>query len=410
MKTSQKFVLYLTCFFLGKMVQMHHFILTDQDSGFISADVGDNLTLQCFYEGDDKRIYWYKQTPGQKPQIISMTYKFSKECTLLNEFKDNRRFTVESNDVVSHLNISALQPSDSATYYCSKGNTIYKFECMQSVTVSVKGSGSNIQAVVHQSESIQPGGSVTLSCTVHTGTCDGEHSVYWFKSSEEPQPGLIYIRGDRNHQCEMKPDNQTHTCVYNLSMERLNRSHAGTYYCAVAACGHIVFGNGTKLEFDDEVNWLVYFLSGALGLTISLLLAVLLYQINKRRCWRISEYCTQPSSPSTTNAEGNHHADELHYAAVNVNVASRSRRQRDNTNDECSTHTRLGGLCSWVGSISPSPSGQAPGTSSQTPFHFSLPLQLRILRRKPSCHLPVWWEELGGRLREWPGGLAARLR
>ncbi|XP_060951844.1 uncharacterized protein LOC133028826 [Limanda limanda] len=334
MMTTPKFVLYLTCFFWGKMVQMHHFSLSREDSGFISAAVGDNLTLQCSYEEREDGMYLYKQTPGQKPQIISVTYRATKSLSLVNEFKDNPRFTVETNDVVNHLNISDLQLSDSATYYCIKSN-FYVFEFTEGVTVSVKGSGSNIQAVVHQSESIQPGGSVTLSCTVHTGTCDGEHSVYWVKNSEEPQPGLIYTHGDRNHQCERKPDNQTHTCVYNLSMERLNHSHAGTYYCAVAACGHIVFGDGTKLEFDNEVNWLVYFLSGALGFTISLLLAVLLYKINKRRCWRCSESRTQPSSPSTTNAEGNQRADDLHYAAVNVRVASRSRRQRDNTNDEC---------------------------------------------------------------------------
>ncbi|XP_053271645.1 uncharacterized protein LOC128429836 [Pleuronectes platessa] len=334
MKTSPKLVLYLTCFFLVKMVQMHHFILSNHDSVFKSVNVGDNLTLQCSYEERDNRMNWYKQTPGQKPRIISIIYRSTKIISLENEFKESPRFTVGTNDVVSHLNISDLQPSDSATYYCSK-REIYVYEFMQSITVTVKGSGSNIQALVHQFESIQPGGSVTLSCTVHTGTCDGEHSVYWFKSSEEPQPGLIYTHGDRNDQCERNLDTQTNTCVYNLSMERLNRSHAGTYYCAVAPCGHIVFGDGTKLEFDDEGNWLVYFLSGALGFTTCLLLAVLLYKINKRRCWRCSESCTQPSSPSTTNAEGNHHADDLHYAALNVNVASRSRRQRDNTNDEC---------------------------------------------------------------------------
>ena len=229
---------------------MHHVILSHQDSGFISADVGDNLTFQCFYEERDDKMYWYKQTPGQKPRIISMINRATKSRSLVNEFKDNRRFTVESTNVVSHLNISALQLSDSATYYCSNGN-IFKFEFTEGVTVSVKGSGSNIQAVVHQSESIQPGGSVTLSCTVHTGTCDGEHIVYWFNNWEIPQPGLIYTHRDRIDQCERKPDNKTQ-CVYNLSMERLNRSHAGTYYCAVSACGHVVFGDGTKLEFDGE--------------------------------------------------------------------------------------------------------------------------------------------------------------
>ena len=278
---------------------MHHVILSHQVSGFISADVGDNLNLQCSFEEREDKMYWYKQTPGQKPRIISVPYKSTKSATLLNEFKDNQRFTVETIDVVSHLKISDLQLSDSATYYCLKSHS-YVFEFMEGVTVSVKGSGSNIQAVVHQSESIQPGGSVTLSCTVHTGTCDGEHSVYWVKNSEEPQPGLIYTHGDRNDQCERKPDNKTQ-CVYKLSMERLNRSDAGTYYCAVSACGHIVFGDGTKLEFDgeshmmnsdhyssgskcvtspvlwlsaDEVDWLVVFLSATSAITT--LLSVLL--------------------------------------------------------------------------------------------------------------------------------------
>ncbi|XP_062240508.1 immunoglobulin kappa light chain-like [Platichthys flesus] len=335
MKTSPKFVLYLTCFFLGKMVQMHHFIMSHQDSGFISADVGDNLTLQCFYETDGIHIYWYTQTPGQKPRIISMMYKFSKDFPLLNEFKDNPRFTVKTNDVASYLNISDLQHSDSATYYCSKSRS-YVFEFMEGVTVSVKGSGSNIQAVVHQSQSIQPGGSVTLSCTVHTGTCDGEHSVYWFMNSEEPQPGLIYTHGDRNDQCERKPDTQTHTCVYNLSMERLNRSHAGTYYCTVAACGHIVFGDGTKLDSEEVVDYLplVYFLSGALAFTTILVvsLAYTAQRALKTNCCQGSESQT---AAEALNVEGHQDDDNPHYAALMEHSFSRARRQTDRDGSEC---------------------------------------------------------------------------
>ncbi|XP_062240063.1 uncharacterized protein LOC133949960 [Platichthys flesus] len=330
MKTSPKFVLYLTCFFLGKMVQMHHFILSYQESGFISADDGDNLTLQCFYEGDGNNLYWYKQTPGQKPRIISMTYKFSnKDFMLWNEFKDNRRFTVETNDVVSHLNILDLKLSDSATYYCLQSRS-YVFEFMEGVTISVKGSGSNIQAVVHQSESFQPGGSVTLSCTVHTDTCDGKHSVYWFKNSEEPQPGLIYTQGDRNDQCERKPDTQTHTCVYNFSMERLNRSHAGTYYCAVAACGHIVFGDGTKVDFEEVVDYLplVYILSTTSAIT-TLLSVLLAFSICMMRV-------TDPHAPSSKiNAKDEQDEDDPCYIAHREIQMNRSRGQRDDTWSEC---------------------------------------------------------------------------
>ena len=50
-------------------------------------------------------------------------------------------------------------------------------------------------SVVQQpvSESVQPGNSVTLNCTIHTETGAGEHSVYWFRhGSGESRPGVIY--------------------------------------------------------------------------------------------------------------------------------------------------------------------------------------------------------------------------
>uniref|UniRef100_A0A668RL54 Ig-like domain-containing protein n=1 Tax=Oreochromis aureus TaxID=47969 RepID=A0A668RL54_OREAU len=169
---------------------------------FISAKSGDSVTLHCYYEQNVAAwFYWYKQTLGETPKLISTFF-----------------------DV-----------SDSATYYCISSGTI------------------------------QPGGSVSLHCMVHTMlSCDGEHSVYWFKDSEDSQPGLIYTHGVRNDQCERKANKRTHTCVYNLRIESLNVSHAGIYYCAVASCGHILFGNGTKLDFGGKS---LFYQSAALTLT-----------------------------------------------------------------------------------------------------------------------------------------------
>ncbi|KAM9335603.1 uncharacterized protein ABDE67_020601 [Symphorus nematophorus] len=193
------------------------------------------------------------QSPGQKLKLISSYYTLDKNSNLHGEFKNNPRFTLDNENNKNHLTITDLHTSDSATYYCISGY-LYRIEILESTTVSVTASGLNVQTLVNQSESgtIDPGGSVTLNCTVHTGTCDGEHSVYWFKHSEESHPGLIYTHGGRNDQCEKKHDRKTHTCVYNLLMNNLNLSHAGTYYCAVASCGQILFGNGTKLDFARE--------------------------------------------------------------------------------------------------------------------------------------------------------------
>uniref|UniRef100_A0A8C9X4P6 Ig-like domain-containing protein n=1 Tax=Sander lucioperca TaxID=283035 RepID=A0A8C9X4P6_SANLU len=296
-----------------------------QETRFLSVKTGEELTLQCFYEGDVAvMLYWYKQTLGQKPKLISTYHEYNINGIFHDEFKNNSRFTLDMENGKNHLKITDVRVSDSATYYCASSDTYtYIFEFAEGTVVDVKGSGLNVRATVHQSasESIQPGGSVTLNCTVHTGTCDGEHSVYWFKNSEESQPGLIYTHGDRNDQCERKPNTQTHSCVYNLPMKSLNLSHAGTYYCAVASCGHVLFGDRTKLELEDEVDspFLVYFLSAALAFTtiLSVLLAFLMYKVNKRNSCQTAD------------------ADNLHYAALSVNLPNRSRRQRNNTNNEC---------------------------------------------------------------------------
>ncbi|XP_070785797.1 uncharacterized protein [Enoplosus armatus] len=342
MMTFPKFVFYLTCLIMGKMAQMTDMKLSfsvRQEGRFVSANVGDNVTLRCFYGGDDSAwLHWYKQTLGEKPKPVSTIYVYDRKATFYDEFKNNPRFTLHSENGTNHLTISDLRISDSATYYCGTSYT-FVLTLAEGIIVTVK--GSSIQALVHQSasETIRPGGSVTLNCTVHTGSCDGKHSVYWFKKSGESHPGLIYTREGRNDQCERGPNTQTHTCVYNLSMKRLNLSHAGTYYCAVASCGHILFGDGAKLDFEDEGDSLVlvYFLSGALAFSIILvvLLASLAHKIVKENKCQCTKCQARLSAPSTTNAEGYRDGDNLHYAALSDNLPNRSRRQRNNTENEC---------------------------------------------------------------------------
>ncbi|XP_037615472.1 uncharacterized protein LOC119482128 [Sebastes umbrosus] len=333
---SLKFVFYLTCLLLGKMAHVAGLFSSSsvrQQRGFVSANVGNNVTLQCFYEDSEPAsLYWYKQTLGQEPRLISSSYMRDTRVTFYHEFKSNQRFTVDKENSNHHLKISDLRISDSAIYYCAAGmSALLSFA--EGIVVSVQGSGLNVPALVQQSasETVQPGGSVTLNCTVQTGTCDREHSVYWFRNSEESHPGLIYTHGGRNDQCEKKPNTQTHTCVYNLPMKSLNRSHAGTYYCAVASCGHILFGNGTKLDFKDEEASLVlvYFLSGALAFTTIL---VVILALNSCQC---AESQAKLSASSTTNAKGYQHGETLYNAALSVNLHNRSRRQRDPTWSEC---------------------------------------------------------------------------
>ncbi|XP_042258234.1 uncharacterized protein LOC121890045 [Thunnus maccoyii] len=333
---SAEFVFFLTCLLLGqKMAQMTDVKFSSsvrQERSFVSVNTGDNLTLQCFYDGVVARLYWYKQTLGQKPRIISTYYKYESNGTFHDELKNNPRFALDTETGKNHLKITNLRISDSATYYCASSYSS-KFEFAEGTIVNVKASGLNIQALVHQSASES---SVTLNCTVHTGSCnDGNHSVYWFKNSEESQPGIIYTHGGRNDQCERNSNTQTHTCVYNLPMKSLNLSHAGTYYCAVASCGQILFGNGTKLDVELDSPVVVYFLSGALVFItiLSVLLAFSVYKM-KRNSFQSTESQARISAPSTVNAKGYKAAENLYYAALSVNLTNRRRRQNQ-TWSEC---------------------------------------------------------------------------
>ncbi|XP_062300344.1 uncharacterized protein LOC134005457 [Scomber scombrus] len=333
---SPKVVFCLMCLSLGKIAQMTDLKFSSsvrQEKGFVSVNTGDSLTLQCFYEGDVARLYWYKQTLGQKPRLVSTFYKYERNGIFHDEFKNNPRFTLDTSLNKNQLKITDLQISDSATYYCASSYTfILEFE--EGMIVSVKGSGFDIQALVHQSasESIQSGGSVTLNCTVHTGTCDdGEHSVYWFKNSEESHPGLIYTHGGRN--------NQTPTCVYNLPMKSLNLSHAGTYYCAVALCGHILFGDGTKLVVEREVDYFVLgnFWRGAFAVTTILVgvLGILVCVMNKRNLSPCDDAHRIISAASKRNAKDYQCGDNLHYFALMEIKINKARRQTDDTWSEC---------------------------------------------------------------------------
>ncbi|XP_029382167.1 uncharacterized protein LOC115058792 [Echeneis naucrates] len=340
---SLKLIFCLTFLFLGKMAQeagLKASTSAHKKRSFISANVGDTVSLQCFYGKDSAWLFWYKQTPGQMLDLISTFYLYDGTTSFLNEFKNDPRFHLHTDNGNLYLEIKHLRIADSGTYYCAHSH-MYLLTFAEGTFVNVNGLGLNAQASVLQSglRTIRLGGSVTLNCMVQNGTCDGEHSVYWFKDSRESHPGLIYTHGERNDTCEREPETQTHSCVYNLVLEGLNLSHVGTYYCAVTSCGRILFGNGTKLDVEDEANSLVYVLSGALAFT-SIVMILLLVAIIKIKYCHCRDSNKKPTVPVATNPEGHQDADNLQYAAINVNLPGRSSRQGGHTETQC-VYSRL---------------------------------------------------------------------
>ncbi|XP_036403581.1 uncharacterized protein LOC118790695 [Megalops cyprinoides] len=209
-----------------------------------------------------------------------------------SSFLDSR-FSIKK-DKGFHLIISDTTLADSAMYYCAGlWNYVVHFGNGTFLTLKEQ-QESNSRTVVQQpvSEPVQPGDSVTLQCTIDTETCAGEHSVYWFRQgSGESSPGVIYTHGNSSDQCERTSGagSPTQSCVYKLPKTNLSLSDAGTYHCAVATCGEILFGNGTRLDVEEGVNHIVFGLGGALVLCV-IGIIVLICTRNKTEC---CEHCTE---------------------------------------------------------------------------------------------------------------------
>ncbi|XP_019898872.2 uncharacterized protein LOC105010211 [Esox lucius] len=299
MANFRMFAKLCTIISLGEMV---HIIAGTEPSviqletHYMSANIGEEVTLLCFY-GDEMAMHfsWYKQALGKNPKLISTIYKYDENASFYHEFKGNTRFSVQGRNGMNHLSILNVEISDSAIYYCGRAHSNV-VEFGHGIMLNVKDSESNRISVQQQpvSESVQPGDSVTLNCTINTETCEGEHSVYWFRhDSGESPPGIIYTNGDRSGQCMKSPESwsPTQSCVYNLPKRNLSLSDTGTYYCAVASCGEILFGNGTKLDIQggniqmetDAVLRILVLLSigrtGVLFCFLTILLVIIL--INK---------------------------------------------------------------------------------------------------------------------------------
>ncbi|XP_041636008.1 uncharacterized protein LOC121504955 [Cheilinus undulatus] len=347
MLTPLRLALILLCLFYGGLAQMTDLkssIYVRQDSSYFRADVGDSVTLQCFYEGSAVMFFWYKQSLGEKPKPMSSFYRYKDNADFLDEFKDNPRFRLDTGNGKNHLTILNLSISDSATYYCL-GSYGYEFEFVEGATVSVRGSGLSVPALVSQSES---GGFEDLSCTVHTGTCNGDHSVYWFRNSEEAHPGLIYTHGDRDDHCERKPNTQVHSCGYNLPMKNGTGPEAEADLCAVVSCGHVLFGDKMKSDMERSTDKtdpfvLVLILAGALAFNIMLVVSLAFgayrkYQRN--RCLHTADHgltmTLRPYDPYKDFWHDNQEMENLHYAALRVKKTnSRSTRLKDPSLSEC---------------------------------------------------------------------------
>lgn len=107
-------------------------------------------------------------------------------------------------------------------------------------------------------DTVHQGDSVSLQCSVlsesENKSCPEKRRVFWYRvSSAHSHPSLIYAQNEDDGKCENNHKTQPgKSCIFNFMKDNISFTDTGTYYCALAACGKVIFGNGTKLEFEGN--------------------------------------------------------------------------------------------------------------------------------------------------------------
>uniref|UniRef100_A0AAZ1XRZ9 Ig-like domain-containing protein n=1 Tax=Oreochromis aureus TaxID=47969 RepID=A0AAZ1XRZ9_OREAU len=201
------------------------------------VQLGEPATLLCDLPKTEfsRRVDWYKQSPGDTLQRI-WTVKDSAAPAFAPEF-NNSKWDVKYDKKLSNLTILRTRQEDEGMYHC--GFTAWLQDTKWTATY------------LYVWSIAPPGGSVTLHCSLLSNfddkTCSGGLSMFWFREGSNPShPSIIYTDGNRHHECGNSSATQQ-SCVYEFN-KSISSSDSGTYYCAVATCGKILLGKGTKLQ------------------------------------------------------------------------------------------------------------------------------------------------------------------
>ncbi|XP_047210273.1 uncharacterized protein LOC124860762 isoform X3 [Girardinichthys multiradiatus] len=257
--------------------------------------------------------YWYKQSAGDTLDLIAMQQKM-----IIPKYGPNfsaSRFSVIHTGDSSNLTIFSTVQKDEGMYHCAEMDTLKS--TWSGTYLSIKGNSKSTSTytVVQQ-----PTVSQTLQCSLlsdsENTTCSGDSSVFWFRArSDKSFPDVIYTEGEKAENCEKRSDSQKR-CIYNFS-KNVSFSDAGTYYCAVATCGQILFGKERDPQIDktNEIHVVVVTII-CLVISVTGNIVFICLQIQKSACERLKERSSSQRRNCSQKGNDTKDGPDLNYAAL----------------------------------------------------------------------------------------------
>ncbi|XP_061895642.1 uncharacterized protein LOC133644903 [Entelurus aequoreus] len=292
---------------------------------------GQSVSLTCSYEdtGYINILFWIRLVSANGPDILAAMSSYS--SAERGTSNTGHRITAKKEQGKFVLQISQVEKSDSAIYYC------LNVQQYTNTMMFLKGTFLQVtepEPSVSVVSEVQPGPPVKLQCSVlsHSGNdiCQDGHKVSWFRTGPESvHPSFVYA----DDECKKIKDKSTQKCVHTLS-KNVNSSDAGTYLCAVVTCGRIFMGTSIKVNnTQDGCNWdsnkyVIFVLSAALALSF-IMSAFLINMIRTKQC-----FCCK-AGPQTLDETLSHvqqrNEDSLVYSMPTIVSRKTGKARQTNT-------------------------------------------------------------------------------
>ncbi|KAM7417265.1 hypothetical protein PAMA_017085 [Pampus argenteus] len=316
-----------------------------------TVGVGDDVTLTCTRNRSQHgaTLFWIRLVDGNLPEFLGGTFGFDYD----DDDNNTSHITAKQEPGTFVLHINKSKTSDTGLYYCIKVKRL-QLTFLNVTFLRIKGPEPDITVVSQHfpSDPVRPGDSVTLQCSVLSDSenkrCPEEHRVHWFTSgSDESHPSFVYAHGNTGAECEQSLETRSpHKCFYSFS-KKVSSSDAGTYYCAVAACGEILFGNGTKVELEavnmwdlQKANTVLPLLCAALAASL-IVIILLIYSTKKNICDCCNAAVALQTNPATASSDQNsqqRNEDSLVYCKPNFTSRTVGKAGRRNVKEEATIY------------------------------------------------------------------------
>uniref|UniRef100_A0A3Q2DDW3 Ig-like domain-containing protein n=1 Tax=Cyprinodon variegatus TaxID=28743 RepID=A0A3Q2DDW3_CYPVA len=245
-----------------------------------TVTAGHNITLTCPRQSSvlyPETYYWIRLVSGKWPEFLRATFNSMDDISKIRHIQakqDRGEFLLEINEAWQN---------DTGLYYCIKVRQL-DFSFVKGTLLKIEGQNLDVNVVL-QNPSFGPhhaGNPEALQCSVlsnsERSTCPADNRVYWFRAgSDDSHPSLLYLQGNSLDECEKSLEAPSiQKCFYNFS----ETVDPGTYYCAVAACGQILFGSGAKLNG----MWRSAGVQDSFKIVLLIVTFWLIYKIKSNKC------------------------------------------------------------------------------------------------------------------------------